>query len=298
MTADVVVIGGASMNTIVELDRLPEPRPHTVMARGHRVALGGTSAGKALHLAALGTRTVLVTVTGHDELGAHILAALDDENLETIALAGDGASERHLNLMAPGGARLSIYLDQAPSAAPTPAQERAIFDAVSSARVIAVDLSDLGLAWIDRAATADGLVSVDLHDYDGANPYHDPYIAAADLVFMNNDGLADPIPFLRGVVSGGARLAVCTLGARGAIAVAGDRELVEVAAAPTVVVDTNGAGDAFAAGVIHSLLGAASPGGIGDVDATVARNALSSGAARAAAALRVHGVGPARAASM
>ena len=54
--AEVVVIGPASLNQIVRLDALPEQRPHTVTARAHHRALGGTSAGKTLHLASLGTR--------------------------------------------------------------------------------------------------------------------------------------------------------------------------------------------------------------------------------------------------
>jgi acarbose 7IV-phosphotransferase len=49
---------------------------------------------------------------------------------------------------------------------------------------------------------------------------------------------------------------VCTDGARGATAYVGDRELVVPAVPAPQVVDTNGAGDAFVAGLLHgSLLG-------------------------------------------
>ena len=54
---------------------------------------------------------------------------------------------------------------------------------------------------------------------------------------------------------------VCTLGAEGAVAVAGGQgermSQHEVAAVAVDVHDTNGAGDAFMAGVLHATLGGA-----------------------------------------
>ena len=37
----------------------------------------------------------------------------------------------------------------------------------------------------------------DLHDYDGQNPYHDDWIAAGDVLFLNDDGMRDPLPWMR-----------------------------------------------------------------------------------------------------
>jgi len=52
-------------------------------------------------------------------------------------------------------------------------------------------------------------------------------------------------------VDAGARWAICTLGARGAVALGRDEGWVEVPAVPVGrVVDTNGAGDAFVAGAL------------------------------------------------
>src|SRR5690606_22768559 len=71
----------------------------------------------------------------------------------------------------------------------------------------------------------------DLHDYDGVAEFHAPFLAAADYVFCNADRLADPLELLRSVVAHGAKVAVCTLGADGAVAVDADGEL-RVAAEP------------------------------------------------------------------
>jgi hypothetical protein len=62
----VLVAGPVSWNRIVRLDALPQPRPHTVFARGHHDTVGGTSAGKALNLASLGAAVTLSSVVGGD----------------------------------------------------------------------------------------------------------------------------------------------------------------------------------------------------------------------------------------
>ena len=49
----VLVNGPASWNMLVDLEAMPEPRPHMQIARGHRWGLGGTSAGKALDVVEL-----------------------------------------------------------------------------------------------------------------------------------------------------------------------------------------------------------------------------------------------------
>lgn len=91
----------------------------------------------------------------------------------------------------------------------------------------------------------------DVHDYDGANPYHADFVAAADDLFLSSDRLPDWRPFLRRMIAEGKRLAVCTHGAAGATALTAAGAWHEVPAVPGVAVrDTNGAGDAFFAGFL------------------------------------------------
>jgi sugar/nucleoside kinase (ribokinase family) len=118
-------------------------------------------------------------------------------------------------------------------------------------------------------------VWTDIHDYDGSAEFHRPFIEAASYVFMNADGLGQPLDFMHATVDAGARVVVCTLGAEGAIAVTANHALHRVPAVPVPeVVDTNGAGDAFMAGFLHATLDGAA------VDA-----ALAAGARQAARAL-------------
>ncbi|CCH34947.1 PfkB family carbohydrate kinase [Actinosynnema sp. NPDC047251] len=268
---EVFVAGPASWNRLVSLDRLPEARPHTVFASGHRSALGGTSAGKALNLAALGARVTLRTVVGDDEAGRSIVGALDAPNVDLIAEVVPGASEQHLNLMSPDGGRVSIYLEL-PELAEPRHDDRALA-ALARADAAVIDLADSARPFLAAARAAGVPVWCDVHDYDGRSAYHQDFVDAADFLFLNDDGMPEPdlLAFLRTRPG----TAVATRGARGAVAfAAGVRH--EVAAVPVDrIVDTNGAGDAFFAGfLVAHLAGAGVPA------------ALTAGAAQAARCLR------------
>jgi sugar/nucleoside kinase (ribokinase family) len=105
-----VVCGPVAWNTLVYLDRLPEPRPQTLAALDEFETVGGTSAGKALHLAALGRRVHLRTVLGDDAAADRLRAVLEGGGIDLAASTVSGRSERHLNLMTPAGERVSVYL--------------------------------------------------------------------------------------------------------------------------------------------------------------------------------------------
>lgn len=280
---EAVIIGGSSWNTLVTLDALPEPRPHTVTAVRHHTAMGGTSAGKALHLADLGVKATIVTVLGDDSDAEHILRELSHPSIEVIAIRGAGPSEHHLNLMTRRGERLSIYLDHAPTARHEPETHTRIARSLDGARVIALDLSEVGRTLIPESRTAPGAVWVDLHDYDGINPYHTPFLEAATVILMNGDSIGDSVPFLRARVHGGIVAGVCTLGADGAVGVTSGGTVMRVPAMPARVRDTNGAGDAFMAGMMASSL--ERPGHAAPADAEELASAMRRGAAQAVRAL-------------
>ena len=244
----VVVAGPATWNTMVGVPAFPEPRPQTVFSTGHHDGLGGTSAGKALTLARLSVDVTLRTALGDDEVAERITAALVHPRLTMAAARGVGPSERHLNLMTPDGARLSIYLDLPPDPGPVP---EAVRDAIGRADVVVADLTDHAREVIPIAQTAGVPLWCDVHDYDGAAEFHRQFVEAADVLVVSGERLADHRAFLAARVAAGTRWAVCTLGTRGAVALGRDEGWVEVPAVPVDrVVDTNGAGDAFVAGAL------------------------------------------------
>jgi sugar/nucleoside kinase (ribokinase family) len=271
----VYIAGPCSWNQIVQLDELPSPTPHMQFADTDWHTVGGTSAGKALHLAELGVPLSLRTVLGDDAAGQRLRSLLGGiDGIELLAATAPGPSERHLNLMDRTGGRVSLYLST--PGTPSQADAAAAGDALRSARVAVLDLAEPSLPLLDEARAAGVPVWTDIHDYDGRAAFHRPFIDAASAVFMNADKIGDPLVFARALIADGATLVVCTLGADGAVAVDADGVEHRVAAAPVPrIVDTNGAGDAFFAGFL-----AASLGGPHDVP-----TALAAGAAQAARAL-------------
>ncbi|WP_431071654.1 carbohydrate kinase family protein [Microbacterium phyllosphaerae] len=251
MTASVFIAGPASWNSIVVLDRLPEPVPHMQFAEESWETLGGTSAGKALSLTGLGRRTLLYALTASDEPGERVRGALERAGVRVVWGDGD-ATERHLNLMTREGGRVSLYL-ASPSATDGD-DDKVIEAAMASSDAIVLDLAAEPLRLLPAAMSTGRPIWVDVHDYDGEADFHRPFLAAADAVFCNADRLDDPVAFLRSRIEAGASLAVCTLGAEGAVAIDADGTEHRVPAAPAEVVDTNGAGDAFLAGVLDARL--------------------------------------------
>lgn len=268
----VLIVGPASWNSIVVLDWLPDPVPHMQWAQADWQTVGGTSAGKALSLAAAGVDAVLYALIGDDVAGRQVRSAMDAAGVTTRWGHSD-ATERHLNLMTPAGERVSLYLSVPEvQTSDAPADVRA---ALTDAEVVVLDLADVSLRLLPLAVGSGRRIWVDAHDYDGVQEFHRPFLDAAEAVFCNADRLSDPVAFLRSRVEAGAKFAVCTLGAEGAVAVDHAGDVHRVAAVPVDVVDTNGAGDGFFAGVLSATLSGA------DLP-----RALVAGAESASAALR------------
>jgi sugar/nucleoside kinase (ribokinase family) len=282
--SDIVVHGPASWNLVVDVDELPPPTPHMRFAAAHREVLGGTSAGKAAHLRDLGRDVELHTVLGTDRAADAIEAALREADIATVPTYVNGPSERHLNLMDSAGGRVSIYLDVPTKPDPVVAHVAMcrLLDAASQARAVVLDLSQPSRDAIEHVTALAVPIWTDLHDYDGRSSFHAPFLDAASFVFMNGDRLDAPYDFLETCVTRGAQVAVCTLGAEGALAADALHERHHVPAEPVPrVVDTNGAGDGFMAGFLAAHL-----------DAADVASALRAGARQAARSLKTVQLNP------
>ena len=250
--AHVLVNGPASWNMLVSVAQLPDGRPQTVFATGHRRTLGGTSAGKALTLARLGVQVTLRTALGDDDDARHIRTALEHPQIRLIAPPAHGTSEHHVNLMADDGGRLSVYLDLPPDPGPPTS---AVHEALRTADAVVLDLAQHSRELIPLARAAHVPLWCDVHDYDGEGEFHRDFVEAADVLVLSGAQLDDPESYLAQRVAAGTRWAVCTQGARGAVGFGRDEGRWVVDAVPSGdVVDANGAGDAFVAGMLAAHL--------------------------------------------
>ena len=185
--------------------------------------------------------------------------------------------------MDPRGGRVSLYLD-VPQVGPaaTAAARLAVQRSAAGARAVVLDLSETSRASVDDVVGTGVPIWTDLHDYDGRSAFHAPFADAASFVFMNGDRAPSVRELLRACVERGAQVAVCTLGAEGALAVDDRGDELHVPAAPVAgVVDTNGAGDGFMAGYLAAHL-----------DGADVRTCLAAGARQAARALGTHQLCP------
>ena len=207
-----------------------------------------------MNLARLGVDVVLHCLVGDDEPGQRVVAALEAAGVEVDAVPDPTGTGRHVNLMDASGGRQSFLLHTGdPAARFEPGRIEALS---AAADAVLVEIVDQARRAIPIARRLGRPTWTDLHDTDGERPYERDFLEADAIVF-SDDRLADPRPFMERLVAGGRRLAACTRGIRGAVALTADGRWLEVPAERVeTLVDTNGAGDAFVAGLVYGdLLG-------------------------------------------
>jgi ribokinase len=267
--AEVVVFGTVAADIVLRVPVLPKPGDH-IGAEPLGWRLGGSSANLAVALAADGHHVRLVSIVGSDDLAEHLLHELADRGVSTeLCVRVDGRSPRALILLDPDGERTIIGLDRGSATDALAAQE--LPGSVEGDCVVVESYRRYPAQRAARDSTA--LVIATLPPAKEADWPADILIGSERQVPAS--WRADP--FSAGRVVAGERLnwVVVTRAERGADAYGGDG-VVHAAARPARQIDATGAGDAFAAGMITSLL----------TGRTMAE-AMDVGTARGAAAVEV-----------
>ncbi len=280
----VLVVGDLATDVVVLLAGEPSPgsdRTAVIRTRG-----GGAGANVAAHLAALGAPVVLAGCVGDDAAGTGLVAELTAAGVVTAVRTVAGAvTGTIVSLVEPGGERSMLAdrganLELRPEDVPPPVAGGHLY--VSGYTLLDPRPRVAGLAALAATVAAGGTVSVDPASTGPLAGYGvDRWLAdtAAATLVLPNAAVARLLTGCAGAADAARALAarypvaVVKLGAEGALWASGD-VLVHRPAHPTDVVDSTGAGDAFAAGLLSVWL--ADPQG----DPV---EALEAGLARAAA---------------
>jgi sugar/nucleoside kinase (ribokinase family) len=258
---DVLVLGGAGVDTIVHVPELPLPYADSYMIRpGIESRAGQSGDFVALGLSALGLRTHHLDMIGDDSEGDLVRDFHRDHGIPLTAVPQPAGTKRAVNLVGPDGRRLSLYDDTRSRDADRFPEEtlRTLAATARHAHVVITHPCSHALPLLKEFELT---ISTDLHNWDGVNPYHEPFALAADLVFLSTTALADHEHTMRDIAARGrARIVVATAGAEGAHLLA-DGTLTHIPAVPppAQVVDSNGAGDAFASAFLLGWLNGEDP---------------------------------------
>ncbi|MEU4567058.1 PfkB family carbohydrate kinase [Micromonospora sp. NPDC023956] len=259
--SDLLVLGGLGVDVRVRVPALPLPLADSLPVDPVDLRIGNTGAGVTLAAHALGLRVTVVDVVGDDPPGDVVRAALSRRDVTAVLRTDSRGTRRSVNLVDPAGRRMSLY-DSRPWQGSPPFRPDELAALVAEAAHVHLSIMDWTLDLLPtlRAALPDGVgISTDLHDWDGRNPYHRPFADLADLVFVSGVRLCPAAAETAAALA--PRTVVVTHGADGAVLYRPGRPPVRVPAAtpPDPVVDSNGAGDAFAAGFVAGRLRGGTP---------------------------------------
>ena len=249
----ICTLGDLLLDVIVRLDR-PFARGDDAPARS-RTGPGGQAANVAAWAAALGAEALFIGKRGDDAGGALVAAGLAQLGVDVRGpVVAGGRTGLVVSVVEPGGDR-TMLSDRgvSPELAPGDLDPAWFADCerlhLSGYSLLRDPHFAAALAAAGHARAAGAVVSVDLssaaliRDFGSAAFRGRLARLAPDIVLGNEeeraavDGLSAPTWALK-------------RGPRGCLASGPDGELIELPALPTTVVDSTGAGDAFAAGFL------------------------------------------------
>jgi fructokinase len=264
MTSHVLVLGEALVDLIVTEDAAV---PH----------IGGGPLNTARALARLGIPTAFVGGVSTDVFGKRITSAMvaDGVRIDTVVQTEAPTTMALVELNAAGAASYRFYFEGTSVAACTTARATSAIDALLATgdNVCAVHVGTLGLviepaataseAIVDRFAEGSALVMIDPNIRQVVlGDIRDVYLERlyrvlpkADIVKVSDEDLAwiepgaDLVVAAQNLVAKGSGAVLITRGGDGITIVCAEG-VVDVPAPKAQVVDTVGAGDTFAAGVL------------------------------------------------
>ena len=253
-------IGDIDMDLIV---RVKSPPGRDQKVDGTRVAQsgGGMAANVAVGAQRLGTRSRIVGSVGDDTLGREALDVLAAGGVDHAFVAiRPGEATFFCVIMVDDEGEKSLIKVLSPAYLPRPDDlVSAAFEGVSHVHLTFTS-PDLAERAIAMARDAGSTLSLDLEaaDLPKAGAFLSNLLRAVDILFLSENSRREAEQVIGPLERAGPRMVLTTLGERGAMLEhAGGRWTVS--GHRIRVVDTSGAGDAFAAAFLHAWLGGRKP---------------------------------------
>lgn len=249
----IFIIGGTTFDHIVSLPVFPEAIPQTIHNCSFFETTGSTGTGKAIALTKLGIPNTLYSILGNDIFGEQILQHLKKESVDLIYDIDPRGTERHVNIMNANGDRISMFITQ--SSEHLDIRYDAIKNAIQKSDIIVLNIIAYCKDIIPTLQQYDKPIWTDLHDYNDGNTYHEPFIEAADHIFLSSDNLPDHKQTMQQLINRGKELVVCTHGKKGSTSLTKDGIWTDIPALEGIsIIDTNGAGDSYFSGFLYAYL--------------------------------------------
>jgi sulfofructose kinase len=256
---DVLGVGAAAVDFVYVLPASPSPAGASGKMRigSHFVSCGGQVATALAACARMGLRTKFAGATGNDDSGARLRRELERCGVDVSdAVVRDGANQYAVILVVEHTGERMVLWDRDERLRLS--EGHLAIRSAAAARVVHVDDVDMdaaiGAAIAARAAGATVTSDIDhIHERTPELVSAVTFPIFAEHVPSMLTGVSDPADALHALRQNHASVLCVTLGARGAMALDGDR-LHRAPGFPVTAVDTTGAGDVFRGGFIYGYL--------------------------------------------